>query len=149
MKTTELRFIEDVKQPFESSSGKTPQFMEFCRRFRSDFTAFLRSIGATDIEIDVGHFELYGFFTIPPQHTPEREGFSDSYTVEQTWYFDTGDLRWSAKQLGMLVRTAKDHKDFTGGRNNEIMYTDEFTFKSEMSRILMLEEKPQQVLQLK
>lgn len=90
--------LEMLKQEFESSSGKTPQFMGFVRLFKKEFKEFLKTYGCNDVEINIGHFYLYGFF----KHQ------------EQLWYFNIGDVRW---QKDMFIRTAKDNKDFTGGRN--------------------------------
>jgi hypothetical protein len=52
--------VELLKAGFESSSGKTPEFMHFTRVFKKEFTSELKSIGATDINFSVGHFYVSG-----------------------------------------------------------------------------------------
>lgn len=131
-----LRFIEDLKQGFESSAWLTPEFASFARRFKSDFTKYLGSLGATNIVINRNHFELYGFFTTVVPGKKASEGYSESLPHVQAWYFATGDVRWSAKQFGMLVRTAKDYKDYTGGRNQSVSYSTQEMFESGMRMVL-------------
>ena len=95
---------------FQSSSGTTPEFLEFVRTFKKEFTKELLSIGATDIQIGKGHFYVSGFFTL------------DS----QAWYFSLSDVRGMDYLLKnnsdscmskLLYRTAKDYQDYTGGYN--------------------------------
>lgn len=103
-----VRMINYVE--FESSTGDTNQQREFRRLFKTDIHRILK--GKTKrIELNKNHFEMYGFFE----------------TLDgKTFYFNTGDLRWFAKQSGMLIRTAKDFQDFTGGSNMEIIYDENF-----------------------
>jgi len=100
-----------LKQGFESSSTLTPEFAQFYRTFKSEFTKELKSIGATMIEFSRGHFYVSGFFTTP-------DG--------QAWYFSLSDVRGMEYGLKMnpdscmnklLYRTAKHYKDYTGGHN--------------------------------
>jgi len=95
-----LRFIELLKQTFESSSGLTPQFSHFYKVFRRDFTDFLKGRGITRMTFNRMHFEVSGFFEMPGG---------------QIWYFNTGDVRWD--KGNMLLRTAKSFEDY--GSNNE------------------------------
>lgn len=96
-----------LKNGFESSSTKTPEFISFCRTFKSEFTKELLSIGATNIEFNYGHFYISGFFTIDTQ----------------AWYFSLSDVRGMEYCLNqscmgkLLYRTAKDYRDFSGGQN--------------------------------
>lgn len=91
-------------QEFESSSQRTPQYKEFHRTFKREFTKALGQIGCRDIKIHApNHFDVTGFFTAP-------DG--------QMWYFSIGDLRWNKER--MLIRTAKHDKDWTGGCNQYI-----------------------------
>ncbi|MBO7713989.1 MAG: hypothetical protein J6S85_10495 [Methanobrevibacter sp.] len=53
---------------------------------------------ATDIKLTKGYFYCSGFFDVDGQ----------------TYYISTGDLRTN---LGIMYRTAKDRKDYTGGIN--------------------------------
>lgn len=96
-----------LKRGFKSSSTLTPEFAEFYRTFKSEFTKELKSVGATDIVFSRGHFYVSGFCTINGQ----------------AWYFSLNDVRGMEYWLNrpstgkLLYRTAKDYKDFTGGGN--------------------------------
>ncbi len=90
-----------IAQGFESSSGKTPEFLAFARTFKAEFMAGLKARGAKEFEFSVGHFYLSGFFTAP-----------DGGLL----YFSIDDVRWSKPGL-LLIRTAKHRKDYTGGSN--------------------------------
>ena len=86
---------------FESSCYETPQYKTWYRTFKREFSKFLTDNGATNIQIGKpNHFDMSGFFT---NH------------AGQIFYFSISDLRWSKDT--MLVRTAKDYKDYTGGTN--------------------------------
>lgn len=101
------RSIKKLKSGFESSTGKTPEFISFCRTFKSEFSKELMSIGASAIEFNYGHFYISGFFMIGLQ----------------AWYFSLSDVRGMEYNLNrdcmgkLLYRTAKDYRDFTGGQN--------------------------------
>jgi hypothetical protein len=113
-----LKFIEDLRQTFESSIGPTEQFQSFCRRFKTDFTKYLESIGATHLVLGRGHFEISGFFTVG----------------SQAWYFSIGDVRWNKNE--MLLRTASDYKDFKGGHNQFVSLATQERFEADIARIL-------------
>lgn len=105
--------------PLESSSGLTPEFDRWRRRFRGLFTRLLtKEFGAQNIQIHYGHFDVSGFFTMPSG---------------QIYYFNTGDLRL---HYGMYIRTAQSYKDYTGGRNNPIPYNSEAEFVEALHRVL-------------
>lgn len=88
---------------FESSSSRTPQYLEFHKIFKKEFTALLKSY-TKRIEISKpNHFDVSGFFEL-------NNG--------QIYYFGLEDLRWSKDSL--LIREAKDFKDYTGGSNGFI-----------------------------
>jgi hypothetical protein len=109
-----------TQQYFESSSGKTPQYLSWHRTFKRAFTQFLLNLGASKIEIrNPNHFDMSGFFTVN----------------EQIWYFSISDLRFFKDS--MLVRTAKDYRDFTGGTNQYVAMTQgEDFFKLKLSNIV-------------
>ena len=112
-----LRFIDEIRDEFESSMGVTEQWRTFAFRFRQDFRTYLeKEVGATNVEISRGHFDLTGFFDIG--------GLS--------FYFSIGDVRWNKGP--MLLRTAKDHKDYMGGSNGFVPIDDKETFRSEFER---------------
>ena len=96
--------LKKTSETFESSSGRTPQYLEWFRLFKREFTKFLTTEGLINIEISKpNHFDMHGFFT-------DQRG--------QAWNFSVSDLRWSKEN--MLVRTATSYKDFTGGRNQSV-----------------------------
>lgn len=96
-----------LRKEFESSSTLTPEFAQFYRTFKSEFTKELKAIGATEIEFYGGHFNVTGFCTIN----------------EQIYYFSLSDVRgmefclnqWCAGQL--MYRTVRHYKDWTSGAN--------------------------------
>ena len=91
-----------LKEDFESSATETKQFSCFARTFRREFHAVLKEIGCENLQISKGHFDIYGFFTYK----------------QQIYYFSISDVRWFKEHL--MIRTATDYKDYTGGTNNEI-----------------------------
>lgn len=108
-----------IRQNFESSSGRTPQYLEFHRTFKREFTKWLAELGAVDIQISKpNHFDVSGFFTLRGQ----------------TWYFRLEDLRWSKNKL--LIRTARDNKDYTGGSNQYAALTAQAAFENDLKYIL-------------
>jgi len=87
---------------FESSSSKTPQFIDFARKFRSELKKELKKQDAENFKISVGHFYISGFFTLKGQ----------------IFYFSLSDVRGSIMGNKLLIRTATDYKDYTGGSNH-------------------------------
>ncbi len=105
--------VKLLEQGFESSSGKTPEFIAFTKIFKREFTSELKSIDVTDIVFSVGHFYISGFFTVN----------------NQAYYFslpDVRDINYCLKtnpdscMCKLLYRTAKDYKDYTGGVNRYV-----------------------------
>jgi hypothetical protein len=103
--------LKMLRNGFESSCSTTPEFAQFFRTFKKEFTKELKTIGATDIEFSRGHFHLTGFFRS---------------TDGQLWYFSLSDVRGMEYGLKvnpescmnkLLYRTAKHNKDWTGGSN--------------------------------
>lgn len=95
--------LKKTQQEFESSCVKTREYLAWHRLFKKEFTKFLTTAGAVAIEIGKSnHFDMSGFFT--------RKG--------QVWWFRIEDVRWSKDQ--MLIRTALNYKDYTGGINQYI-----------------------------
>ena len=93
-----------LRKGFESSSGKTPEFITFCRAFKKYFTKELKSIGATNIVFSNGHFDITGFFT------------SES---GQIYYISLPDVRGAEfkNNYELMYRTAEHYKDYLGGGN--------------------------------
>jgi len=89
---------------FESSSSKTLQFIAFAK----DFKSYIKELTKKNFDLvgwSVGHFIISGFL-------------QDKGTGKFV-YFSLPDVRfdrngWAEK---VLVRTAKDAKDFSGGSN--------------------------------
>jgi hypothetical protein len=48
---------------FESSSGLTPEFANFYKAFKKEFTSLLKNMGCSDVRMIRGHFYVSGFFT--------------------------------------------------------------------------------------
>lgn len=112
--------LKAIKAHFESSSGRTPQYLSFHRLFKKEFTAFLTKYGAKDIQISKpNHFDASGFFAT-------ADG--------RIFYFSIGDLR-SFKE-NMLVRTAAHFKDYSGGRNEYASLSSESAFEKDFVSIV-------------
>ena len=100
--------IELLKQGFESSSSKTPEFINFAYTFKRELTKELKNADCTLVKYNVGHFYVSGFFK-----TPSGE----------LYYFSLGDVRGSDYVMQtenvykMMYRTAMTTDDYTGGRN--------------------------------
>jgi len=96
--------VELLRNGFESSSYKTPEFLSFVRVFTAEFTKELKSIGAKNIKIEAGHFYVSGFCT------------SES---GQVYYFSIPDVRGMAfgGPPRLMYRTAMNYTDFSGGSN--------------------------------
>jgi hypothetical protein len=111
-----------LRQTFESSCSKTPQYLAFHRLFKRELTALLTDLGCTNIQISKpNHFDASGFFTA---------------ASGQAWYFRLEDLRWSKDKL--LVRRVRDYKDYTGGMNQYVnMTTDALNFANGLRNLLV------------
>ncbi len=99
-----IKTISQLKRDFISSGEKTKEFKSFCRTFKSEFQKVLDELGCIDLECSYGHFIISGFFN-------SADG--------RLWYFSLNDVRDMKyeRELRLLVRTAKHHKDYTGGMN--------------------------------
>ncbi len=85
-----MRSFKYLNYTFQSSTAKTPEFLDFVRCVRSNMTALLKGSEWGVHKLTAGHF-----------------------------YFSCGDVRipgdnWAR---GLLVRTAEHDKDWTGGQN--------------------------------
>ena len=99
--------IKLLKNEFESSCYKTKQFSDFCRIFKSEFKKAFEP-HTNRILINKGHFCISGFLELKDN---------------RIYYFSLGDLRWNRNNNGiceLIIRTAKDFKDYTGGSNTII-----------------------------
>ena len=97
------KFIGMVSQGVESSSTSTPQWEAISREFKKEFSREILSVDGRKPKFSVGHFYISGFFT----------------KDKQVYYFSISDVRYFGVSR-LLIRTAKEYNDFTGGSNNEI-----------------------------
>jgi len=88
-----------LKQTFESSSSRTPQYLDFHRTFKREVKNLLKPYINRFEVFKPNHFDAGGFFEL-------KNG--------KIFYFSLSDLRWDKT---FLIRTAKDFKDYTGGSN--------------------------------
>ncbi len=105
---------------FESSSGLTQEFADFASAFKK----YITKQTAKDFTLEAwsrGHFEVAGFL----QHKKTKKHI----------YFSTSDVRYFPNEWynHVLIRTAKDTKDYTGGINNYCQLPD----IAEKSRLLI------------
>ena len=97
--------IQEGFDYFGSGGCNTPQFENFYKRFCTAFRKEMKRIGVTQIKFSKGHFYLSGFFIYK----------------RSVVYFKLSDVRSAFYQEPqLLVRTAKDFKDYTGGVNTYI-----------------------------
>ena len=89
-----------LRGDFESSSDTTDEFKDFARVFKREFKELLADNLCCPTLFNRGHFYLSGFFR-------------DQY--DNCRYWSISDVR--SPSTTMLVRSAKDEKDFTGGSN--------------------------------
>jgi len=88
---------------FESSSSLTPEFQAFHR----DVKRFMKKELKENFEVDVGRGHFY------------FSGFAKNKLTGKYAYFSTSDVRHSPDDWfnSMLVRTAQNDRDYTGGVN--------------------------------
>jgi hypothetical protein len=92
-----------LNREFQSSTTQTDEFKEFARNYKKALKGHLPK-GTKIVSYNRGHFCISGFV-------------SDG---EKFVYFSCADVRFfpNAWAKNILVRTAKDTKDFTGGINH-------------------------------
>ena len=82
-------------------------FKKFSREFKSMINEELKSVGGVEYKQNVGHYYISGFFKVD----------------EQPYYISISDVRHCYPQnINLLIRTAKDYKDFHGGNNHYINF---------------------------
>ena len=81
-------------------------FKKFAREFKSMINEELKAVGGTDYQQSKGtHYYVSGFFKVG----------------EQAYYISIPDVRYeNPNRINLLIRTAKDYRDFTGGTNHYI-----------------------------
>ena len=109
-----------IKEHFESSSNRTPQYLTAHRTFKREFTKLLKELEVLELDISKpNHFDMSGFFRTK---------------ANKVFWFRIEDLRWSKDN--MLIRTAKDFKDYTGGTNQFIDLETEQSFKEQLIKVI-------------
>jgi len=118
-KTEKLDGIKKwIDYPFESSSGPTNEWVAFCK----DFKKYIKNNLPKNAELVGwlnGHFEVAGFIKKNNKYV----------------YFSCLDVRFFPNEWynNLLIRTAKDEKDFKGGSNG---YTSLKNFKENIEKYL-------------
>ncbi len=102
-----------MSKTFESVSNETPQFKAFATAFMSDIKKILLKNELInkpeDVKFSKLHFEVSAFIQLKN---------------DKIFYINTGDVRLHRGAL--LLRTAKDFKDYTGGKNEYILFSKNF-----------------------
>jgi len=111
--------LKAIKQEFISSSQKTEQYKSFHRLFSREFKKFLKPYCKDILIHKTNHFGISGFFKL---------------NNNKIYYFSISDLRWSKDN--MLIRTAENFKDYSGGGNNFIPLNE--NFKENLLRYLKI-----------
>ena len=94
---------------FESSSSRTPQYLEFHKVFKKELSAVLK-LHVKRVEFSKpNHFDVSGFFEL---------------LNGKIYYFSLSDLRLDKGNI--LIRTATDFKDYSGGSNNFLKLDKDF-----------------------
>lgn len=90
---------------FGSGGVNSEEFINFYELFCNSFHRELKRIGAFDFVFSKNHFSLNGFFKLK----------------EQVYYFSLSDVRTQyGRPEDLLIRTAKNYRDFTGGANKYV-----------------------------
>lgn len=93
-----------MKRKNYGGSDLGQDFKDFFRKEKKRIGAILREKGCTAFEMNYGFYYFSGFFASPSG---------------QMYYFSCSDVRhFDYNQL--LIRTAKDNRDFTGGSNGYV-----------------------------
>lgn len=109
---------------FESSTMKTPQFNAFTKDFFKELNKRVKAVNLTICRpYHIGHFEVSGFITDNTDNTGRYI------------YFSCSDVRFFRNEWydHILIRTAKDDHDYTGGWNH---YTTFQMFASDVAYLI-------------
>ena len=96
-----MNFLSELGGHFESSCSATPQWNSFYRKAQNFFRKAIAGLG-TDLKMSKGHFYFSGFFTA---------------ASGQGYYFSISDVRFFPEKR-ILLRTAENYRDYTGGANH-------------------------------
>jgi len=103
---TEAFYFKWKNHRFQSSTLKTEEFLRFAREFKRAISYELPE--NMTISFMVGHFYISGFFK--------------NETTQKYAYFSISDVRFFQDSWvnDVLIRTAKDDKDYSGGKNQSV-----------------------------
>lgn len=117
------KFVSDyVNYQFESSIEKTKEFKTFATKFKNVIKSILEETNPNFIldSFNIGHFCVSGFI---------KNQDNNKFV-----YFSIYDVRCNNDVLDcILLRTAENNKDFTGGNNS---YTELENLKLELEHLL-------------
>jgi hypothetical protein len=102
-----VKSLSLLARGLKSSSETTPEWTRFANQFKRDIIVEINHIGGKLTQFNEGHFYVSGFFRTPN---------------DLCYYFSTSDLR-GEQDPQLLIRTAKDEKDYRGGQNNMVAWT--------------------------
>lgn len=97
-----------IEQGFESSTGPTPEFNAFAKKFRSAIAAELKKQGCKLIKFSKGHFEVSGTYQ----------------SGDNVAYFSLPDVRMGSMDCRLMYRNANDGKTGVGSANNWVAIKD-------------------------
>lgn len=104
--------LNHLRNGIEDWGGTTSRdFMNWAKEFKHMIQEQIALVGGTDYKQNTGHYYVSGFFKIG----------------EQAYYISCDDVRYSSADHvvnTILIRTAKDYKDYTGGCNHYIRIDD-------------------------
>lgn len=92
-----------------SGSDLSPEFKSWARKEFRRITKVLTARGCTNVQLSYGFYFWSGFFTSP---------------TGQVYYLSCDDVRHYSNEY-LLIRTAKDYRDFRGGSNMYVGRDDE------------------------
>ena len=104
--------LNHLRSGIEDCGGYTSRdFMNWAKEFKHMIQEQIALVGGTDYKQNTGHYYVSGFFKVG----------------EQCYYISCSDVRhWSYDDIvnDILIRTARDYKDYTGGRNCRVSIED-------------------------
>jgi hypothetical protein len=104
-----MKRLKNLANQVEDWGGQTSKsFKSFARKFKNDLAKELIKKNCTITAFSTGHYYVSGFFR-------NADGLCFYFSISDVRYFGFGQ---------MLYRTARDEKDYTGGRNRYVDIND-------------------------
>lgn len=113
------RILEDA------GAYKSQEFIQFAKDMKSTIREICKENDAELVQWSVGHYDVNGFIL--------RNGKYVYFSYSEPRYMEI-DLNRSDPMLGILIRTTKHEKDYTGGPNNFCNIHTFSTFLCELTR---------------